>query len=209
MRFIQVLAVLSLFLPQTISADSIWKKARVTVETGAQIGGAFGVEGPTHSTYRGVTEIGVLFDKLPDKTRRNPVFGLVLYGAIGDEDFRIGIKPKLRYQFRPQWSTDVSAGLIFARMESGPYVSQTGLVGGVTLNYSSWLSFKGDVNVVTVEDRPRFVEGRQAGIIEGGREISVYGGASLRNRAGRMATIVGTASFLALMIIIMAEGGRS
>jgi hypothetical protein len=183
--------------------------ARVTIETGAQAGGAFGVEGPTHSTFRGVTEIGVMFDKMPDKSRPKTAFGLVWYGAIGDEDFRMGIKPKIRHQFRPKWSTDISAGYIFSSLESGPYVSQTGLVGGVTLNYSSWLSFKGDVNIVTVEDRPKYFEGEQVGIIEGGREISVYGGASLRNRPGWLATIIGTSTFIAFAIIVMAEGGRS
>lgn len=211
MRFLICLLVVCLWVPCSVRAESnvSLSTARLTIETGAQAGGAFGVEGPTHSTFRGVTEIGVMFDKLPDKSRPNPAFGLVLYGAIGDEDFRIGIKPKFRFQLRPKWSTDVSAGYIFSSLESGPYVSQTGIVGGVTLNYSSWLSFKADMNVVTVEDRPLTIKGEQAGIIEGGREFSLYGGVSLRDRPGRLATIIGTSAFIAFAIIVMAEGGRS
>jgi hypothetical protein len=198
-----------LFIPHAVQAESILSKARVTVETGAQAGGAFGVKGPTHSAFRGVSEIGLMFDKFPNASQRKTVFGIVLYGAIGDEDFRIGVKPKLRYRLRPEWSTDLSAGYIFASMESGPYVSQTGIVGGVTLNYSSWLTIKGDVNVVTVEDRPRYQEGEEVGTIKGGREVSVYGGVSLRNRPGVLATIIGTSVFLAFIVIVMAEGGRS
>lgn len=209
MRLVTCLIFAAMCVPCSICAETIFSKSRVTVETGAQAGGAFGVKGPTHSTYRGVSEIGLMFDKYPDKSRPNPAYGVVLYGAIGDEDFRIGIKPKLRYRFRPKWSTDLSAGYIFTSLESGPYVSQTGIAGGVTLNYSHWLSIKADVNVVSVEDQPRFQEGKEVGIIEGGREISVYGGVSLRNRPGWLATIIGTSTFLAFMVIVMAEGGRS
>jgi hypothetical protein len=211
MRFLTSFILASLCIPCSVHAESSvsLSKARVTIETGAQAGGAFGVEGPTHSTFRGVTEIGLMFDKMPDGSRPQTAFGLVLYGAIGDEDFRLGIKPKLRYRFRPKWSTDISAGYMFASMESGPYVSQTGIIGGITLNYSSWLSFKGDVNVVNVEDRPKNFVGEPVGIIEGGREISVYGGVSLRSRPGVLATIVGTSIFLAFAVIVMAEGGRS
>jgi hypothetical protein len=198
-----------LFIPHAVPADTIFSRSRVTVETGAQAGGAFGVKGPTHSAFRGVSEIGLMFDKLPADSSKNPVYGIVLYGAIGDEDFRIGVKPKLRYRFRPEWTTDLSAGYIFASVESGPYVSNNGIVGGITLNYSDWLSIKGDVNVVTVEDRPRFEQGEEVGTIKGGREISVYGGVSLRNRPGVLATIIGSSVFLAFIIIVMAEGGRS
>jgi hypothetical protein len=209
MRYTVCFLLAFLFVPHAVCAESIFSKARVTVETGAQAGGAFGVKGPTHSAFRGVSEIGLLFDKLPSASQRKTVFGIVLYGAIGDEDFRIGIKPKLRYRLRPEWSTDLSAGYIFASLESGPYVSQTGLVGGVTLNYSNWLSIKGDVNVVTVEDRPRYQGGKEVGTIKGGREVSVYGGVSLRDRPGVLATIIGTSVFLAFIVIVMAEGGRS
>jgi hypothetical protein len=209
MRFLTCLIFIAVCVPYSVHAESIFSKARVTVETGAQAGGAFGVKGPTHSAFRGVSEIGLMFDKLQGASQRKTVFGVVLYGAIGDEDFRIGVKPKLRYRLRPEWSTDLSAGYIFASLESGPYVSQTGIVGGVTLNYSNWLSIKGDVNVVTVEDRPRYQEGEEVGTIKGGREISVYGGVSLRDRPGVLATIIGTSVFLAFIVIVMAEGGRS
>jgi len=209
MRLIACLIFIAMCLPGIVHAETIFTKARATVETGAQAGGVIGVEGPTHSTFRGVSEIGVMFDRVREGLPPKTTYGVVLYGAIGNEDFRIALKPKLRYRFRPKWSTDITAGYIFASLESGPYVSQTGIAGGATLNYSNWLSFKADVNVVKVEDRPRFEEGKEVGVIKGGHEISVYGGVSLRNHAGWMATVIGTSVFLAFVVIVMAEGGGS
>jgi hypothetical protein len=207
MRLIIWFCILSLCLPQPIFAGSMLSKTRAVVETGAQAGYAFGVEGPTHSTFRAVTEIGVMFDRMKDKSKPKKAFGITLYSAMGDDDFRIGLKPRLRYQLHPKWSTDLSAGLIFASLEGHPSVSTTGLVGGIALNYGSWLTLKTDVNIVSVDDRPKYQQGEQVGVIKGGREISVYGGVSLRNRAGVYATVVGAALFLAFAIIYMAETG--
>ncbi len=209
MRLIIGLLTLSLCLPRPVYAGSILSKMRAIVETGAEAGYAFGVEGPTFSTFRAVNEIGVLFDRMKDKSIPKKAFGITLYSAMGNDDFRIGIKPRLRYQLWPKWSTDLSAGLIFASLEGHPDVSKTGFVGGVSLNYSSWLTLKTDVNVVSVEDRIKYVDGKRVGTKKGGQEISIYGGVSLRNRAGVYATIVGAALFLAFSIIYMAETAGS
>ena len=182
-------------------------KLRPIIETGAQAGYAFGVEGPTFSIFRAVTEIGVLFDKAPDGRRLDRAFGVTLYAAMGYDDFRVGVKPRLRYQFAPEWSADFSAGALLASLESHPAVSSFGFVGGISLNYSSWLTIKSDVNVVKIDERPILRQGRQIGIEEAGYEIAVYTGASLRNRAGVYATLTGAAIFFAYAIIYMAETG--
>ena len=182
-------------------------RPRPIIETGAQAGYAFGVEGPTFSTFRAVTEIGVLFDKTPDGRRPKLAFGLTFYSAMGYDDFRMGIKPRLRYRFAPKWSADFSAGALLANLESHPAVSAFGFVGGVSLNYSSWLAFKSDINIVKIDERPVFQQGKQIGITETGYEIAVYTGMSLRNRAGMYATITGVAVFFAYAIIYMAETG--
>jgi hypothetical protein len=182
-------------------------RPRAIIETGAQAGYAFGVEGPTFSTFRAVTEIGVLFDKTPDGRRADRAFGVTLYTAMGYDDFRIGVKPRLRYQFAPNWSADFSAGALLASLESHPAVSSFGFVGGISLNYSSWLTIKSDVNVVKIDERPIFQQGQQVGVEEAGYEIAVYTGAALRNRAGVYAAVTGAAVFLAYAIIYMAETG--
>ncbi len=204
-----VLVVLVLVFPQVVSADSFLSRIRPFVETGAQGGGAIGVEGPTFSHFKAVSEIGVMFDKYRDGVAPKSAFGFAFYAGMGKEDFRIGFKPRVRYRFNRDWAVDVSAGALFASLEGDPYVSDIGFVGGVSLNYSSWLTLKTDVNVVKVEDRPMLEGGKQVGIVDGGQEISLYGGVSLRNKAGWIATFAGTLTFIGVSIVLIAGGSTS
>jgi hypothetical protein len=182
-------------------------RPRPIFETGAQAGHAFGVEGPTFSTFRAVMEVGVLFDKLPGGRHAGRALGFTLYSAMGYDDFRIGVKSRLRCTLAPEWSADFSAGALLASLESHPDVSSYGFVGGLSLNYSSWLAFNGDVNVVKIKKRPVYKRGRQIGTEKAGYEIGVYTGVSLRNRAGVYAAVTGAAVFLAYAVIYMAETG--
>jgi hypothetical protein len=185
----------------------------VYVETGLVAGGALGVESPAHSTLRAVSDIGYIWGRYPAPDGGRWGGGATLYLSLGGEDLRIGVKSRLRYSFRPNWSFDVSAGYIFATLENEPNVSDTGFAGGLHLNYRSWLTVRADVNVkkvggwTTVHHNQPVLN--QPVLHEGGYETAVYGGLALRNRSGWVATAVGVGALLALMWVVVASGGAS
>lgn len=181
---------------------------RVYVETGVEAGGAIGVESPAFSSVRVVSEIGYMWERRRPLDDRGWGYGATLYAGLGAEDMRLGLKPRLRYTFRPQWSLDASAGVIFATLENEPSVSNTGFVGGLHLNYDRWLTLRLDVNVKKVSDRTHFRQ-NQPVLVEGGYETAVYGGVAFRNRVGWVATVVGASTILALLLIVVSSGGAS
>jgi hypothetical protein len=190
------------------AGTSVATTGNVYVETGVEVGGAIGVESPAFSTVRGVSEIGYLWERRRSRDDRGWGYGATLYAGLGAEDMRLGFKPRVRYRFRPNWSLDVSAGVIFATLENEPSVSNTGFVGGLHLNYARWLTLRVDVNVKEVADRTHYRE-NQPVLVEGGYETAVYGGVAFRNRAGWVATVVGTATVLAVLLVVVSSGGAS
>jgi hypothetical protein len=180
----------------------------VYVETGVEAGGAVGVEGRSHSSWRAVSEIGYMWERYATGDATGWGGGATFYAALGDEDMRLGLKPRLRYRFRPEWFVDVSAGVIFATLENEPDVSDTGFVGGVSVGYGTWLTLRTDVNVKRVEEWTTFHH-NQPVVHEGGYETAIYAGIALRNRPGWMAMAVGTAVVLGLMVVVIVSGGAS
>jgi hypothetical protein len=186
------------------SAQSSDWPGHTHVETGLEIGGAVGVESRAHSSVRAVSEIGYLWEQ-----RERPWgFGGTFYAGLGNEDMRLGLKSRLRYRFRPEWSIDVSAGVIFATLENEQNVSDTGFVGGAHLNHGKWLTVRLDVNVKKFADWTT-VHRNVPVLHEGGHETAVYGGVAFRGHAGWVATAIGVAGFFALMLLVLASGGAS
>jgi len=180
----------------------------VYVETGLVAGGAVGAESPSFSALRAVSDIGYMWGRYPAPDGGKWGGGATLYFSLGEEDLRLGITPRVRYSFRPNWSIDVSAGYIFATSENEPGVSDTGFAGGLHLNYRSWLTVRADVNVIKFDDWTTGPQ-NQPVLHEGGYETAIYGGLALRNRSGWVATAVGVGALLALMLIVVTSGGAS
>ena len=178
----------------------------VYVETGLVAGGVVGTVSPAHSDLRAVSDIGYMWGRHPVPDGSKWGGGLTLYLGLGGEDLRLGLTPRVRYSFRPHWSFDVSAGVIFATLENEPNVSDTGFVGGLHLNYGNWITLRADVNVKKVDEWTT-VHRNQPVLHEGGYETAVYAGLALRNRPGWVATAVGTAALLGLMWMVLASGG--
>jgi hypothetical protein len=180
----------------------------VYVETGLVAGGAVGVESPSHSRVRAVSDFGYMWGVNPREDQSPWGGGATLYLGLGGEDLRLGFKPRLRYSFGPLWSFDVSAGYIFATSENEPGVSNTGFVGGLHLNRGSWLTLRADVNVKSVESWTTYHH-NQPVVHQGGYETAIYGGLAFRNRAGWVATATGVVVMLGLMMLVLASGGGS
>lgn len=201
--FITVICICAVGPPATAgSRDGVY------VETGLVAGGVAGSEGPSHSDLRAVSDIGYLWGRHPIPGSSKWGGGLTLYLGLGSEDFRMGLTPRLRYSFGPKWSFDVSAGYIFATLENEPNVSDTGFAGALHLNYGSWFTIRADVNVKKVDEWTT-VHWNQPVIHEGGYETAIYAGVAMRNRPGWVATAVGVAAFLGLMLMVVASGGAS
>jgi len=176
----------------------------VHVETGLQGGAAFGVEGPSFSTWRAFTEIGYMLESSPNEGGNAWGGGATFLLSVGTDDALLGLKPRVRYRFDPQWSVDVSAGLILAGAESEPGVSTTGFIGGVHLNYGTWLTMRGGVNVRETVSKDW---GWDSSVDpERGYETAVYGGLALREKAGWIATATGAIIFAGFMLAMAASG---
>jgi hypothetical protein len=201
-----VIFLCAISIPSLLAADS--GTGGIYVETGLEAGGAIGVESRTFSTWRAVLEIGYMREYIEELTGKGWGLGGTLYGGLGVEDMRIGLTPRVRYRFGPDWSVDVSAGVIFATLENEPGVSDTGFVGGLHLNYGRWLTFRADVNVKKVDDRVTY-QFNEPVLHEGGYETAVYGGLAVRGTAGWTAAAIGGAVFLAFMWWVVASGGAS
>jgi hypothetical protein len=176
----------------------------VHVETGVQVGKAFGIEGPSFSPWRVFSEFGYMAEGTPGEEGRAWGGGGTLIVSVGVEDALVGIKPRVRYRFHPEWAVDVSAGLTFVGAEAEPGVSDVGFLGGVHLNYRSWLTFRTEVNVR--ETVPKNWNWDPSVEPEQGYETSVYAGLALRNTAGWVATGVGVAIFAGLMLAFLSAG---
>lgn len=202
MKYLLVIAVLVSW-----PADAAGQSRGVYIETGVQAGGVIGVESVSHSSVRAVSEIGYMF---AGGAEHGTAWGggATVYAGLGREDMRLGIKPRVRYRFRPQWFVDVSAGFIFATLENDLGVSDTGFVGGVHLGYGKWWTLRADVNVKKV-DEFRYVTYDPPVLRESGYETAVYAGLALRNKGGWVAAAVGTAALLGLMVLVVVSGGAS
>jgi hypothetical protein len=176
------------------------------VETGLVVGGVVGAVSPSHSDLRAVSDVGYLWGRRPDPDGSKWGGGVTLYLGLGTEDLRLGLKPRIRYSILHRWSFDVSAGYIFATLENEPNVSDTGFVGGLHLHYGNWVTLRTDVNVKKVDEWTT-VHWNQPVVHAGGYETAVYVGLALRNRPGWVATSVGTAALLGLMLVVLASGG--
>jgi hypothetical protein len=203
-NLISIAATLLLTATTVAGAQGTGWRGHTHVETGLEVGGAVGVESRAHSSVRAISEIGYLWEQ-----REKPWgIGGTFYAGLGQEDMRLGLKPRLRYRFRPEWSIDVSAGVIFATLENEQNVSDTGFVGGAHLNYGGWFTARLDVNVKKFADWTT-VHRNVPVVHEGGYETAVYGGVALRGHAGWVATAVGVAGFFALMLFVLGSGGAS
>ena len=107
---------------------------------------------------RAVTEVGLHWEGEDVRRVGGLSGGLLLYDALGNDDLRVWVRPRLRYRFHPDWSSDISAGLLFAAIEGDIDVSETGFTGGLALHYRDWLSLKTDCHVVDVRHRPLYGE---------------------------------------------------
>ena len=201
MRFIiTLLTLVPILLCQAQpSAANRW-----TVETGVQAGDTWGVTSPSHSTVRLVGEFGLLLEN-SSKPERRWSWGGVLYGALGGDDFIMAIKPRIHWLWNEDWSSDLTAGYIFATVEGDPRVSDTGFAGGLTLNYGRILTLKGDVNVRQFDDWTTTVENVPQ-LHAGGTEVALYGGVSLRERPGWSALGIIALGFAALMLMVVSNG---
>lgn len=181
---------------------------QLAVETGLQAGGAVRGESPAFSHTRMVSEIGLLTTRRRAfGTKARWDLGVVAYGALGGNDMRLGVKPKLRYYWSERWSTDLSAGWIIETLEAESYVSSTGRMASVTANYGESIVFKLDLNVrETSEWPPAGVRSASTRVYEAGTESALYGGVSWRNRAGWWTTGAGTAVILGLSLLVLLGG---
>lgn len=172
------------------------------------------VNGAGDVTVRGVIDFGFrapLFEpepplaELPEDPPTSVSWGLVLHGALGGEDFRIGLKPRLRVPLGGSWSAEVSAGALFSALEGDTRVSQFGFVSGVSLQRGKSISLRGDLHVVHV-DRYEFRR-ENVPIVRGpGNEVSLYGGVTFRERAAWIVTTAGALTMGALLLLFIASG---
>ena len=203
-----IFALAVLIVALGVTTDAACQSRRSHVETGVLVGTAFGVESPSHSTFRAVTDIGLMWENYAADATRGWGGGATFYANLGHEDFRLGFTPRVRYRFRSDWSFDVSAGVIFLTLENEPPVSDHGFVGALHLNYGKSWTLRADVNVKRVDEWTTY-QNNQPVVREGGYETAVYGGVALRSRAGWIATAVGVSAFLALVWYVVASGGVS
>jgi len=200
-------------------------ETRWTIESGFVVGGAIDLEGPTHSHYRAILDLGFLDvpdDATPvegsrsaapsasdrDPGRRSPAtrgWGLVAHGSLGREDMRLGLKSRVRFPIGSAWGMELSAGPLVAALEGDLRVSGTGFVGGASLQRGRSLSLRADVHVVHVD---AFTIGRD-GIpvpLGPGHEVSLYGGLTFRDRAGWAFTGAGLAVLATMTALVIAAG---
>jgi hypothetical protein len=185
-------------------------ETRWTIETGLVVGGRVGrIVGPTHSSIRAVTDFGFLRTgaRSPDAPA-GAGWGVVFHGALGGDDMRLGVKARIRVPLNREWSAEPSSGILFGVIEGDPRVSSSGFVGGLSLQRSSAFSLRGDVEVVHV-DRYWIVQENVPRYRGPGHEVSVYGGVTLRERAGWIATASGALAMGAVLLLFLLSGGAS
>ena len=190
-------AVLNGAMPELAWADARW-----TIESGLVAGGALGVEGATHSPVRGVVDFGFLLE--PDG-RESRGWGLTLHGALGKEDMRLGVRPRVRIPLSATWAVEGAAGVLLAAIEGDPRVSPFGFTGGLSFQYKRVLSLRSDLQIVHV-DEWQTVHRNVPRVHPEGNEVSLYGGVAFRDWAGWTFTALGVAGFLALTALILSTG---
>ncbi len=190
---IRIISIVILFSIHAHAEDEIRPK-RLFVETGAEIGTNIGDESRYFSDILWTMEVGYLRGARSGESDRGWGFGCNLYTCLGEKDWRFAVKPRIRYRFHPQWAVDLSAGLILSGYGDDPGKIEEGFVGGVGLNYSSWLTVKTELMIKPFQAKEAYdYSNRQYYIVEpAGTEISIYSGIALRGKPGWIATGVGT-----------------
>jgi hypothetical protein len=195
-----MLVVLVAVIPSCAASQS----RGLYVETGFQAGTAFGLESWSFSQWRAVSELGYMVEGRLREDGTGWGGGATFYAGLGSEDLLLGLKPRARYRFNSQWFVDVSAGMIVLSAESEPGVSQTGFIGGIHLGHGRWWTLRTDVNVRKIALSEWSEENWE--VIEQGYETGVYVGLALREKAGWIATGVGVAAVLGLMVAFISSG---
>ena len=147
-------------------------------------GGVLGVNSKTGSPWRAISELGYMLEGRPHEDGTGWGGGGTFFLGVDGEHGFYGMKPRLRYRFSPQWSLDLSAGMIFNSTSRGK-----SFIGGVHLNKGKWWTVRADVNVRRADPL-----GRTYSYIDPGNETAVHFGLALRDKAGWIAmgaTLVG------------------
>lgn len=175
-------------------AEDEIRPKRLFVETGVEIGTNIGDESRYFSDILWTMEIGYLRGARSGESDRGWGFGCNLYTCLGKNDWRFAVKPRIRYRFHPQWATDFSAGLILSGYGDDPGKIEEGFVGGLGLNYSTWLTLKIEMMIKPFQAKEAYdySNGQYYAVEPAGTEVSIYSGIALRGKPGWIATGAGT-----------------
>lgn len=152
----------------TTQVQGAERKLHLLVVIGALGGVSLATERYTTSDLRFINEVGIeLRDAWPSSgpQRRR---GLTIYGAAGDSDYRLGLKPYLRYDWRSHLSASVGLGVLQV-----PNNGDVGLLGTASAGYRDLL-LRSDLHVIPDSE---------------GTEVVLYGGAAARDKTAAVLTL--------------------
>jgi hypothetical protein len=200
---IRLFAVILLISVRAHADDEIRPK-RLFVETGAEVGTNVGDESRFFSYALWTMEVGYLRGARSGQSDRGWGLGCTLYTCLGEKDWRFAVKPRLRYRFHPRWAVDLSAGLILSGFGDDPGRIEEGFVGGVGLNYHSWLTLKTELMAKPFQAKEAYDPhwGKVSVVEPAGTEVAIYGGVALRGKPGWIATGVGSVAILIGTIVV-------
>lgn len=172
------------------------------VESGVLLGRSSGAASEAFSPVVGVMEIGVLHGARSGRSRSGWGIGGTGFFGGGGQDFRVALKPRLRYRFSPGFAADLSAGPVWSLPTASGHPVDQGLLATVSLQFGGWLTLRTDVQSRPVPSWTGY--GYPPQTVPAGTETGVYVGFAMRNRPGWTATILGTGAVAALFMLVAA-----
>ena len=151
-------------------------------ETGGLLGGETKVPMYEESFFRLYSEAGYEFETSRDEKRRGNRYGLAVSGALGSGDMRIGISPRITWQFHPRWAIQGAAGPVWSSKEEEAGLFERGWQVRGGLLYEDLTSF-----TVLWQALPYSInfEG-----YESGTQHSVYAGVMFHGMPGVIVSLV-------------------
>jgi hypothetical protein len=192
------------------SISRIKHESLVYVESGVEHGANHGAESEFFSKNFLVIDMGYVTGERKYEEHPPWGFGGTLMIAASDQAFRIGLKARARYRWKPYLSFDATAGPMLTSWNDG-FIN--GFVGGVNVNAGSFFTIRSEYMTYQVdpwrEAHYNFPGGYVYTQHPGGYEKVWYNGVAFRGTLGWVTAGVGSAAMIVFMIAALAALGAA
>lgn len=177
-----------------VSMERVRLESLIYIESGVEHGVNHGLESDYFSETAFIAEIGYLSGERASRPHQRWGFGGTFYMLASLDDIRGGLKVRAVHRFNKTLSLGLGAGPM---LNHGHF---NGWVAGAGFNVGSYVTIKSEYMVFGIDPWTEYGPNYQYVYKPGGDEKVWYNGIALRNGAGWIATTVGSATLLLLVI---------